>query len=306
MSSANKRSLFDGDDDDDDGVPKLAAKRAGAIKVAEENPLSFFSFGSATGAPTANSRPASVPKSPSQYDDTDDFDDDDDEFFQSPPGSIKKPKISASKPAILLPEDDELGISGVTLDHGLSFSEAFSTSAARPASADPQKSSAASQTDKQRIAALEEQLAKAQRSIKKYQDKEKADAAQLEAALQGIESNLTKQVNRANKAEQEKSRLEKESSALIEQVAQLQAQNRQQAALIAQMNHSGIPIPTTSAADLDWYTIQEKHKTASRLLLQASQEAKSGIDLLLKNAPVLAEVAQMLKDLGRISEEKTH
>ena len=131
------------------------------------------------------------------------------------------------------------------------------------------------------------------------------DAAQLEQALQGIESNIAKYTERAYKAEEAKSRVEKELVTVKEQLSQLQAQNRQQAQIITQMNLGGVPIPAGSAEDIDWQIVQEKHQIAARLLSQASQEAKSGIDLLLKNAPVLAEVAQMLKDIGRITEERT-
>lgn len=85
---------------------------------------------------------------------------------------------------------------------------------------------------------------------------------------------------------------------------QLQAQTRQQAALISQMNLGGIPIPTASPSELDWYTVHEKHQMALRMLTQASQEAKTGIELLLKNAPILQEVTLLLKDSGKISEER--
>lgn len=115
---------------------------------------------------------------------------------------------------------------------------------------------------------------------------------------------MAKHIERSNKAEAEKSRLERDLHAAQEQVRQLQAQTRQQAAIITQMNHGGVPIPTATPSELDWHTVNEKHKIAIQLLTQASQEAKTGLDLILKNAPVLSEVALMLRDLGRISEDR--
>lgn len=131
------------------------------------------------------------------------------------------------------------------------------------------------------------------------------DAEQLEQALQGIETNIAKHVERANKAESSAHRLEKELSAMRDQVAQLQTQNRQQAAIISQMNLGGIPIPNIAPAELDWHTVQEKHQLAVRMLTQASQEAQTGLELLTKNVPVLADLASLLKDLGKISDERT-
>lgn len=131
------------------------------------------------------------------------------------------------------------------------------------------------------------------------------DEAQLEQALQGIESNIAKHADRANKAEQSSQRMEKELTSTKEQLAQSQAQNRQQAAIIQQMNMGGVPIPNASPADLDWYSIQEKHQIAMRMLSQASQEAHKGLELLTKNAPVLVEVLSLLKDAGKISEDRS-
>lgn len=131
------------------------------------------------------------------------------------------------------------------------------------------------------------------------------DAIQLEQALQGIETNLAKYVERATKAEVEKSRLEVECARAKEQVRQLQAQTRQQAAIIQQMNLGGIPIPTATSAELDWYTVHEKHQLAIRMLTQATQEAKAGLDLILKNGQALTEVAILLKDISKVSEERS-
>lgn len=86
---------------------------------------------------------------------------------------------------------------------------------------------------------------------------------------------------------------------------QLQAQTRQQAAIIEQMNRGGVPIPTATPTDLDWFAVHEKHQIAVRMLAQASQDAKTGLDLLLKNAPVLTELALLLKDVGRVSESNS-
>ena len=91
-----------------------------------------------------------------------------------------------------------------------------------------------------------------------------------------------------------------------EQVAHLQAQNRQQAAIIQQMNLGGVPIPNSAPAELDWFSVHEKHQLAMRMLSQASQEAHTGLELLTKNAPVLAEVLSLLKDVGKISDERSH
>jgi multidrug resistance efflux pump len=99
--------------------------------------------------------------------------------------------------------------------------------------------------------------------------------------------------------------MEAELRALQEQVRQLQAQTRQQAAVIEQMNMGGIPIPSAAPSDLDWFTVQQKHKMAMRMLSQASQEANTGLELLIKNAPVLNEVALLLRDLGRISDDRS-
>lgn len=122
--------------------------------------------------------------------------------------------------------------------------------------------------------------------------------------MQGIESNITKQAERANKAEISAQHLEKELTAAREQMAQLHVQNRQQAAIIQQMNLGGVPIPNTSPTELDWYSIQEKHQLAMRMLSQASQEARAGLELLTKNAPVLVEVLSILKDVGKVSDER--
>lgn len=132
----------------------------------------------------------------------------------------------------------------------------------------------------------------------------KKDEAQLERALEAIESNIAKHTDRANKSEQNSHRLEKELAALKEQLAHSQAQNRQQAAIIQQMNHGGVPIPNASPADLDWYSVHEKHQLAMRMLSQASQEAHTGLELLTKNAPVLVEVLSLLRDVGKISDER--
>lgn len=175
MAAVPKVNLFDGEDDDDDGVPKLAPTKAGVKKAAEENPLSFFSFGSSGPASSGTSKSVVESKQPAPHEDTDD---DDDEFFKSPPGSLKKPAKKVATSAFDFSDEDDLDLpkpaKGVALDPVLSFKEALGTSATRPASADPQKGFPASQNDKQRITSLEEQLAKAQRSIKKYQEKEKA------------------------------------------------------------------------------------------------------------------------------------
>ena len=99
--------------------------------------------------------------------------------------------------------------------------------------------------------------------------------------------------------------MEADLRAAQEQVRQLQAQNRQQAAVIEQMNLGGVPIPTASAAELDWFSIQQKHKLALRMLSHASQEATAGLELLMKNAPVLNDVALLLRDINRISDDRS-
>ena len=90
-----------------------------------------------------------------------------------------------------------------------------------------------------------------------------------------------------------------------EQLGLLQAQTRQQAAIISQMNLGGVPIPTASPAELDWYTVHEKHLMAIRMLTQASQEAKTGLELLLKNAPIIQDVTLLLKDAAKVSDDRS-
>lgn len=171
MASAKQTgSIFD--DEDDDGIPTMRAKRGVAAKGAPDNPLSFFSFGSAPAASTPASKPTAA-KTPSHV--SEDEDDDDDEFFKSPPSSIKKPAKRSSVSSFDLDDEDDLDLGKHGLDTSmlpnLSFKAAINGASDRPASADPTKSGS---SENSRIAALEEQLAKANRSIKKFQDKEKA------------------------------------------------------------------------------------------------------------------------------------
>ena len=166
-------SLFDEDDDDDEGLSRLRAKRATATKGGD-NPLSFFSFGSSGAPATPVSKPPPASKVTPVSDDEDDADDD---FFKSPPSSFKQPVKKTSTSAFDLSEEDEIelprdSLSGSLLSE-LSFKSALGANSERPASADPVKSGGASLGDNTRISALEEQLAKANRTIKKLQDKAK-------------------------------------------------------------------------------------------------------------------------------------
>jgi hypothetical protein len=167
---ANKPSLFDAEDDEDE-ILALKAKRAAAGRAKpEDNPLSFFSFGSpATPAATAASKPAPKPTL-----DHGDDDDDDDDFFTSPPGSLKTKKTPTTT-AFDLDEEDAIELpkphKGASTDHGISFKDALHPGGLRPSLAAPAQTST---TDKQKIASLEEQLAKATQTIKKLKEKEKA------------------------------------------------------------------------------------------------------------------------------------
>lgn len=181
MSNPKKpASLFGDDDDDDEGLPKARAKRAAAAK-GEDNPLSFFSFGSAAVAPAASSKATSAAKS---LFGSDDEDDDDDEFFKSPPGSLKKPVKKAASSSFDLSDEDEIELprdgSNGSLLSTLSFKAAVGVSGDRPASAEPSRSTGAGAgTENLRIVALEEQLVKANKTIKKLQDKAKSVRSEL-------------------------------------------------------------------------------------------------------------------------------
>lgn len=169
MASGSKRALFDEDDDDVDEIPKL--KRGAAKKVGEENPLSFFSFGSAPSSSLPPSHASSNSHRPSTSLDSDD---DDDDFFTSPPSSLKKPAASRFDSS---EEDDLFAHSkpkSILSDANLAFQDALKPDAVRTAPLDASKAVSSSTSEKQRISALEEQLAKANRTIKKLQEKEKA------------------------------------------------------------------------------------------------------------------------------------
>lgn len=181
MSNAKKpASLFEDDDDDDEGLPKLRAKRAAAAK-GEDNPLSFFSFGSAGAPSTTTSKPTAASKSLFT---SDDEEDDDDEFFKSPPGSLKRPVKKTSTSALDFSDEDEIELprdaTNGSLLSTLSFNAALGSNGERPASAEPTKHShGGAGTENLRIVALEEQLTKANKTIKKLQDKAKSVRSEL-------------------------------------------------------------------------------------------------------------------------------
>lgn len=179
MSNAKKSSsLFDDDEEDDEGLSSLRAKRA-AAKTAADNPLSFFSFGSGAAAPSTAAKPPPAATKPAIFDEDEDTDD---EFFKSPPGSLKKAVKKTTSSAFDLSEEDEIEMPREALSNsllsGLSFKAATGPANDRPASADPIKG-AGQQSDSARIAALEEQLAKANRTIKKLQDKAKSVCSEM-------------------------------------------------------------------------------------------------------------------------------
>lgn len=162
-------SFFTDDDDDDDVLAQHKPKKVATKGKPEENPLSFFSFGSAA---TSTPKPtASVPTH--VLDDSDD----DDDWVKSPPGSMKKSSKSSAISTFDFSEEDDIDLPRSskprTSDDLAPFVVPDHLGSQRPASAEPTKQSG-SLSDKQRIVLLEEQVAKAQQIIAKAKEKEKS------------------------------------------------------------------------------------------------------------------------------------
>jgi len=58
-------------------------------------------------------------------------------------------------------------------------------------------------------------------------------------------------------------------------------------------------MPSTS--DVDWNIVREKSQLAMSMMSKSAQEAKAGLQMLMKNASVFADVSQLLKDIDRIA-----
>jgi hypothetical protein len=105
-----------------------------------------------------------------------------------------------------------------------------------------------------------------------------------------IEKNLVTQASRADKAEKRNAQLQAELQTSKELLAHYQAA----AAMGASPN------------DVSWHAIKEKSSLAMQILQKTAHEAKTGIDLLLRNAHVFNQVAQLLKDVDRAATLADH
>lgn len=107
------------------------------------------------------------------------------------------------------------------------------------------------------------------------------DSIQLEKVLKGIEENLEIHKLRADKAEEEL------------RICKLKLES---------FNKSSNQNSVHSEDEMDWKSIKEKNEYVANLLKSVSIEAKSGIDLILKNVSKINEISMILKSIDRVSE----
>jgi len=134
-----------------------------------------------------------------------------------------------------------------------------------------------------------------------------------------IEKKIAEEAARADKAEKLNNQLRAELARTKELLAHAQAAGRSithipyiypktnrillfsvTAAAAAAAGGAPMYVPP-GVVDVDWNIVREKSNLAMSLLSKAAQEAKMGLQMLLKNSSVFSEVAQILKDIDRIS-----
>lgn len=104
-----------------------------------------------------------------------------------------------------------------------------------------------------------------------------------------IEKNLATQVTRAEKAEKANAKLVQELQSTKSLLGYFQQQQQQYGSVAGGPGH------------VEWMAVKEKSAYAMGLLRKTAMEAQTGLDLLMRNANVFADLAAMIKDMERIA-----
>merc|ERR1712130_232934 len=136
----------------------------------------------------------------------------------------------------------------------------------------------------------QEQLRKAERRIQKLQQKEKADADQMDAVLQKVEANL----------QQSRKRYE-------ERLGQMKREHQNATRMIQHLTQSEhVNIPDNFDEYLEFMNAgRAKASHASEQLRTLSETAKTQVQNLLKGCEALDDLSRLLASIDRFAEQSS-